>query len=531
MALTGHLGSVVHHLQCVVGRQLEALLPTSNGFDSVGDLPKVLPLLIIGENFDEEQPGGPLRGSTSFTVNLAGVSITDKECHAQLKIMSELPQFMRNNFADTGEMPRNRFLKLGYLHKTLEAREKQKVCEVVNKVLAPGRMLHFGLAELLLMTETMDGKPRPSYSLVPVGKNYLVWLTELERLRSVSASQGPRYTAEEIRAQDLEKQQARDLRSAANDETAWHTALDTLEEQVEAVPKVVSELGVLFQTGPGVNLGEMLVATAGPRVSAEGETDGGFQPSRYSTPAVERNHASRLGRSVGFQLPEQGERQEAKDLAAAAYGSTPVKTGEKAVQRVNLRSVLTKGKVNDIWNRDSVDQQVKAAPAQAYLWDQKRGKESANIRPRVRQLAHHLFAAWAEGVQEVTGALEQKLIEAEQGLGQAEVRALTNALVKVGTSGPIKTAYLGELIKNLGLENDALDTTEEERVEVPPGEGDLALGAEAKGPPGDGPGAPPQLPDLPALPATPAQGGGGHYEAADSVLSVRAKIKPGQVRK
>ena len=102
--LAGHMGTAVHHFQCVVGRQLDALLPVSNGFEAARDIPKVLPLLVLGEEFDEEQPGGPLRGSTRFTVNLNGVSIAEKEVHAQLKIYPELPLFMKGNFNNTGEL-------------------------------------------------------------------------------------------------------------------------------------------------------------------------------------------------------------------------------------------------------------------------------------------------------------------------------------------------------------------------------------------------------------------------------------------
>ena len=168
-----------------------------------------------------------------------------------------------------------------------------------------------------------------------------------------------------------------------------------------------------------------------------------------------------------------------------------------------------------------------------YLWgSQKKG--GAPISKQVRQAAHHMFAAWAEGLHEAAGALEERLIKENPNLSQGEIRALVGSLVTSGTSGQVKNAYLAELIKNLGLEPSQLEASnldssglEEEKEKMETARG---LGGESVSQ------VPPEgvVPDLPAikpLPGLPPDADTGlqtlnasQYEALESI-SGGAKTK------
>ena len=517
LELGGHLGSVVLRFQKMVGNQLDAILPTSNGFEVSGELPTVLPLLVLGEDFDEEQPGGPLRGSTRFTVSLVGISISQRECHGQLKIALELVRFMKANFSDTGELIRNRYLKLGYLHKALEDRERLRTCEILNKLISPGLTLSFGMEELRLMTENLKGKPRPSYELVPVGRSYVVWMTELERARSIQGHSEYQYTAEEILLQDKEKQQARDLRAAAHDETGeFHTALEEDFFKIDVAPRVTSELGALFQTEPGVNLGEMGVA---PREFRDLEGGDRFSPGRYSTPGFFRSSGGQ--RRVDFQGINQKDKREALILATqlreGSVGRTPMKKGGGMTAR-RLEGVLTGKKMDEIWTREREERRTEGAASMEQLWGSRSGQEGTEpLSLEVRQAAHQLFDAWTDGIQDSAGLLEQKLSAEETGLGPGEVKALITALIKTGTSGEVKTAFVEELIKGLGGENNTPEAPEEKEQEKTEEIPEIKLGEEAtKAPePAEQPPALPSL--LKPLPPNADQGLGSGYESLASI--------------
>ena len=262
-----------------------------------------------------------------------------------------------------------------------------------------GKTIRFGLSDLVLMTETLGGKPLPEYTLMAVGPEYRIWVTELDRARNSRV--GPQGTGnqDDVRAQDLEKQKARAvLRSLQQDETQYHSALGHLEDldiTLEVPRKIESEVGALFHPIPdaGASLKHALEGQARAGAGGGGRLGGdpGFQPKTMSTPFPGGNGGrGPAGRGPAGRVTieeQEAERQNVKQLVAQLGSQTPGR-GKVERHRRDLRGDLDSQKVLDLWEEEKAKKKDEMSGIPGYLWKQS-GKNQPPVRDQVKTMANH----------------------------------------------------------------------------------------------------------------------------------------------
>ena len=480
------------YLKDYVAKQLAALLPSGFYWSVEMETPTTLPLLTLGEDFSEEQPGGPFVSEERFEVKLSGISWAKKEGFLGVLVDPQLLSCLRNKFEGTERLVTNKHFKVGYLNKELDRQEEKRLTAIINEM--EGKKLKFGLSDLELLTETMGGKPLPPYMLVAVGSEYRVWLNEVDRAKTTRPDQEPGESRDQemVRLQDQEKQAARDFLKnlkARTNETHYQSALDHLEDfggNMEEPKKVESRLGGMFRPSQGAAATSLKHALEGAARSnmRGGETryrERAFGPLTASTPVPREAGARR----VTHQSPGE-ERSSALDNVRRMT-ETPSRGVVVPVSRRNLEEDLDPETVEEIWTTEAVRKRAAESPSSSYLW---KGLTAGSVRPQLRKMADHFFAVWAVSVHQITAALTEKLGDESVGLERDEVAALVTALVSTSTGGVAQRGYLVELTRVLGLgaleledklkhEKDALDgivDRENPSVEV---DAEVALGESA----------------------------------------------------
>jgi len=448
-------------LRELIGRRLAACLPSGTYFTVKSDLPDTLPLVAVGEDFDADEPGGPVLETPAFRVTFGKMSWEGKDGFLTLSLGTAFNRFVWQTVPMPKEVMVNRHWKLGYLSKKLGARDEKHVLEIVNQL--DEKVLEFTKSEVIMLTEDLEGKELPLRRMFEVSEHYLVWMTDDERTR-VERSLGAQRERESRRGDqrrqiDQEREKAREfLRDLEVEGTLYETALEVLETEGTGPDDqpVVSELGAAFYPHGGAGASRKH-SLRRPGVSWADEEHRKFMPSVYSTPAMERSLRGRGSR--GAELGRASSNSEKRNLLNHMRGlkAPGAEKGEKGGGSDGSGWLwLDADKMNrmlDVVEPPDSDEGGWEVPA-----DRSKLTGKAYLPRKMNLAASQLVGVWEQVMDQVERTMGDMLVDTNRvvDLDEGWLRAVLHMARGASKAGPLREKVLEEL----GVQLAAADAEE-----------------------------------------------------------------------